>query len=250
MLEFFLGFDDPVFVHEGQASYAPQEREVPEINTLKQFYLWGIESMQTAGSRYRDPERIRSAGYVHSLMTGFELINKEIDRLGWRKSSNITPLKFKFDAEEEERGTGATAAQKIQVDFMSISTSYYSCQFNYDKATNTYLRSVGGKADTDALDGQRLAPKNVIVEYHDYRDAMDGHSRIIIDMIGEGEVFVFRDGQMIKGKWKKASRTDRTKYYDTTGAEIEMNRGQIWVVNAVRTSSHKVTNLIVDGKKI
>jgi len=58
MLEFFLGFDDPVFVHEGQASYAPQEKEVPEINTLRQFGLWGIESMQTAGSRYRDKERI------------------------------------------------------------------------------------------------------------------------------------------------------------------------------------------------
>ena len=247
MLEFFLGFDDPVFVHEGQASYPPQERAVPEINTLRHFYEWGVESMQTAGSRYRDPERIRSAGYVHSLMTGFDLINKEVDRLGWKKPSNITPLKFKFDAPEEERQV-VNSASKIEIKFSSIGGSAYYAKFDYDKVTNTYLRSIGGEADVDALSGDRIAPKNVIVEYHDYRDAMDGHSRIIIDMIGEGEVFVFRDGQMIKGKWKKASRTERTKYYDETGAEIEFNRGQIWVVNAIRTSSHKVTDMFVNDK--
>ncbi len=246
MLEFFLGFDDPVFVHEGQASYAPQEKEVPEINTLRQFGLWGIESMQTAGSRYRDKERIKSAGYVHSLMTGFELINKEVARLGWKKASNITPLKFKFDETVENRPEKGV----IQVKFTSLSTNAYSCKFEYDPVTNTYLRSVGGKADVDALDNTRIAPKNVIVEYHNYKDAMDGHSRIILTMIGEGEAYIFRDGQVIKGKWKKSSRTDRTKYYNSEGKEIEFNRGQIWVVNAAKTSAKRISELTYNGAKI
>ncbi|MBN1331670.1 DUF3048 domain-containing protein [Candidatus Dojkabacteria bacterium] len=246
MLEYFLGFDDPVFVHEGQASYPPQEKAVPEINTLYQLSAWGIESMQTAGSRYRDPERIKSAGYVHSLMTGFKLINAEIERLGWIAPSDIEPLKFKFGDLEEERGTD----QNIEIRFTSMSTSYYKAAFDYDPKTNTYLRSVGGKADNDALTGARIAPSNVIIEFHNYRDAMDGHSRIIIDMTGEDRALIFRDGKMIEANWKKDSKEDRTKYYDEAGNEIELNRGQIWVSIAIKTKTKGVSDVLVNGEEV
>ena len=246
MLEYFLGFDDPVFVHEGQASYPPQEKAVPEINTLYQLSAWGINSMQTAASRYRDPERIKSAGYVHSLMTGFDLINPEIKRLGWIAPSDIEPLKFKFSDAEEDRGD----QQNIQIRFTSLATNSYSCAFDYDPKTNTYLRSVGGKADYDALTNARIAPSNVIVEFHNYRDAMDGHSRIIIDVEGEDRALIFRDGKMIEAKWKKDKKEDRTKYYDEEGNEIELNRGQIWVSIAIKTKTKGITEVLVNGSKV
>ena len=240
MLYFMLGFDDPVFVHEGQAMYPKGEKEVPEINTLKQIYLWNIKSMQTAGSRYRDKDRIRSAGYVHSLMTGFDLINPEIDRLGWREPSNITPLKFKFDAPFDERGKDK---QEITIKFTSMATNQYSSSFVYDKQSNSYLRYIAGKKDVDELTGLQLAPKNVIIEYHNYRDAHDGHSRIIIDMLGEDKALIFRDGIVIEGTWKKNDKRDRTKYYDKNGDEITLNRGQIWVINAIKTKMHNITTV-------
>ncbi len=243
MLYFLLGFDDPIFVHEGQAMYPKGEKEVPEINTLKQIYMWKVKSMQTAGSRYRDKERIRKAGYVHSLMTGFDLINKEIDRLHWRKASNITPLKFKFDDMFSNRGKDG---QIINIQFTSLATKEYSSSFTYDKKTNTYLRSVGGKEDIDALNGTRIAPKNVIIEFHNYRDAHDGHSRIIIDMLGEDKALVFRDGKVIEGKWKKENRTDRTRYYDNNGDEIVLNRGQIWVVNVIKTKTKEISKITIN----
>ena len=246
MLEYFLGFDDPVFVHEGQASYPPQEKAVPEINTLYQLSAWDIESMQTAASRYRDPVRIKSAGYVHSLMTGFGLINPEIERLGWIAASNIEPLKFKFG----EPGKNLETKQNIQIRFTSMATNSYSSAFDYDPKTNTYLRSVGGKADYDALTNAQIAPTNVIVEYHNYRDAMDGHSRIIIDVEGEDRALIFRDGEMIEAKWKKNKKEDRTRYYDSAGNEIELNRGQIWVSIAIKTKAKGITEVLVDGTKV
>ncbi len=244
MLEFFLGFDDPIFVHEGQASYPVQEKPVPEINTLRHISEWGINSMQTAGSRYRDPERIRTAGYVHALMTGFDLINKEVERLGWKSSSHIEPLKFKEDAAVDQRAQSST----LEIKFTSLSTSSYAAKFDYDSKTNTYLRSIGGKPDVDALDQTRIAPKTVIVEYHKYRDAMDGHSRIILEMTGEDEAFIFQDGKMIKGKWKKATREARTKYYDENNREIVFNRGQIWVVNAAKLSTKRISTVTYNGE--
>lgn len=246
MLEFFLGFDDPVFVHEGQASYLSYEKQVEEANTLKHLWQWGVNSMQTAESRYRDEERIYSSGYVHSLMTGFELINNEVEQLGWVEKSNIDPLKFKFDASEEDLGEGGI----VDVAFTSFVTSQFNAKFEYDKNSNSYLRSVGGQEDIDALDNQRIAPKVVIVEYHDYRDTNDEHSRILLDMIGEDEAFIFQDGKMIKGKWKKLARTDRTKYYDDKGGEIEFNRGQIWVVNAAKTSYGRLSVVTYNGEKL
>lgn len=246
MLEYFLGYDDPVFVHEGQASYPPQETAVPEINTLRHLSEWGINSMQTAASRYRDPERIRTAGYVHSLMTGFDLINKEVKRLGWVEPSHIEPMKYKEDAPEAERPkTGV-----LDVKFTSISTNSYASKFEYDPITNTYLRSVGGKADIDALDQTRIAPKTVVVEYHKYRDAMDGHSRIILEMTGEDEAFIFQDGKMIKGRWKKATKEDRTKYYDESNREIVFNRGQMWVVNAAKLSTKRISTVTYNGVEL
>ncbi len=247
MLYFMLGFDDPVFVHEGQAMYPAGEKEVPEINTLKQIYQWHIKSMQTAGSRYRDKERIRTSGYVHSLMTGFDLIIPEIIRLGWDQSSNIAPIKFKFDDKWEERGDDG---QTIEIKFTSMATNQYSSSFKYDRSSNTYLRSIAGKEDIDALNGVRLAPKNVIIEYHDYRDAHDGHSRIIIDMLGEDQAFIFRDGKLIKGTWKKSTKEDRTRYYDENGNEIALNRGQIWVVNAIKVKTRKITEVLLNNEKL
>ncbi len=246
MLEYFLGFDDPVFVHEGQASYPPQEKAVPETNTLLHISQWGINSMQTAGSRYRDPDRIKSAGYVHSLMTGFDLINKEIERLKWKETSDIKPLLFKNEEELENRGDNSN----IKIQYSSLAGSQYHAEFNYDKESNSYLRTIGGKADIDALDNSRIAPKVVVVEFHDYRDARDGHSRIILDMIGKDDVYIFQDGQMIKGYWQKSDRKTRTRYYDETGKEIEINRGQIWVSIAAKTSANRISVVTHNGQQL
>ncbi|OGB76296.1 hypothetical protein A2476_03145 [candidate division CPR3 bacterium RIFOXYC2_FULL_35_7] len=48
-------------------------------------------------------------------------------------------------------------------------------------------------------------------------------------MIGEGDAYIFRDGEVIKVKWKKSERVSRTIYYDESGTEIEFNRGRTWI---------------------
>ena len=47
--------------------------------------------------------------------------------------------------------------------------------------------------------------------------------------IGSGELSIFQDGSRTDGTWKKSSRLERTRFYDSQGAEIPLNRGQIWV---------------------
>jgi len=40
---------------------------------------------------------------------------------------------------------------------------------------------------------------------------------------------IFRDGEAIKGKWKKLSAKDRLKFYDSEGLEVKLNAGTSWV---------------------
>ena len=39
----------------------------------------------------------------------------------------------------------------------------YDASYDYDKATNSYLRTWGNTADTDRNNGKRIAPKNMVV---------------------------------------------------------------------------------------
>jgi len=41
----------------------------------------------------------------------------------------------------------------------------YDVAYDYDKTTNSYLRSWNGVADTDKNNGKRVAPKNVVVMF-------------------------------------------------------------------------------------
>jgi hypothetical protein len=64
-------------------------------------------------------------------------------------------------------------------------------------------------------------------------------------MIGENKATILRDGQVIEGKWRKQSRLDRTQYFDGEGKEIPLNRGQIWIVNAVKVQDRLISTITI-----
>jgi hypothetical protein len=82
-----------------------------------------------------------------------------------------------------------------------------------------------------------------VIEWHNYRLALDGYARIIIDMIGQDEVTILQDGKVIEGTWRKDERTQRTKYFDNDGREIPLNEGQIWKVIAVKSGNQKYSTV-------
>ena len=104
--------------------------------------------------------------------------------------------------------------------------------YAYDPGTNSYLRSVAGKAHVDASDGKRVTARNVVVLFmhlHYDPESEAGHKRPMLDQIGEGTAWVFRDGTIVKGVWRKANQGGLTSFYDAAGAEIALNRGRTFV---------------------
>ena len=59
------------------------------------------------------------------------------------------------------------------------------------------------------------------------RDWPRGH--ILYKLTGSGNGLVFQDGKAIKITWNKKNEEARMKFFDTTGKELLLVRGQIWV---------------------
>jgi hypothetical protein len=112
----------------------------------------------------------------------------------------------------------------------------FAVDYDYDKATNTYLRTWNKVADTDANNGERLAPKNVAVVIASSEQIEGQYNNVQIgdpqfDSVAEGDAIYYFNGQETKGRWKK----DKSKWasklfmYDESGQEVKFVPGQIWV---------------------
>ena len=112
----------------------------------------------------------------------------------------------------------------------------YAVDYDYDKATNTYLRTWNKVADVDANNNKRLAPKNVAVVIASSEQIEGQYNNVQIgdpqfDTVSEGDAYYYINGQEIKGRWKKDKSAWNTKLfmYDSNGQEVKFIPGQIWV---------------------
>ena len=187
---------------------------------------------------YTDGKRLRTFAERTKRATG--------ERLPYdpAKPGRLQP--FRDAAPEADRGPdGGT----IRVTYTSEKVSY-----RYDRASNAWLRSVDGHEQHDALKtankgngtvgaGPRIAPTTVVVMVVPIRrsKAIEGSAlgRLEADSIGKNTAWVFADGRVTKGEWRKRTPTDRTRFYDAGGHEIVFPRGQIFVQVVPKTSAAK-----------
>ncbi len=147
--------------------------------------------------------------------------------------------------------------------------------YDYDRATNSYLRTWGNAEDKDRNNGQRIAPKNIVVLIADNEQILadvDYKARGVQDpwegleawekegpknisgrynniQLGDpwfdtndsGDIRYYMNGQEYKGTWKKdkSSLDSKLFFFDESGAEVKFVPGQIWV--EVMTPAQKFT---------
>jgi hypothetical protein len=195
-----------VFVHAGQSPQAQTEIVKTKIIDFNQFY-----------KKYNF-YNITGRAQEHTLFTNLHLME-----LGWRAMNlkdrgDYESWSFKDDAPVADPKT-----KPIVVDF---STASYRVTYDYDVARNVYKRSQAGTIATDK-EGGAIEPKNVAVLFTTSK-LFDKLRRDIV-VIGEGKLLLFRDGEMVTGTWKKTSAEAQLQFLDSTGAALQLNRGQTWV---------------------
>jgi hypothetical protein len=119
---------------------------------------------------------------------------------------------------------GATPAARITVQAAPGVTASYE----WDPATSTFKRSTNGSAHTQEGGGQ-IAPANVIVQFTPYSRFSADAKVTYPEVVGSGEAVFFASGQMVPGRWSKASADAVTTFTDAGGAAISLPPGRTLV---------------------
>jgi hypothetical protein len=97
---------------------------------------------------------------------------------------------------------------------------------------DAYLRFHGDDAHR-LEDATQVAATNVVVMLVDRESTnivdVAGNPAPTFDVVGSGDLFVFRNGSVIEGTWKRDSEEDVTRLLDRQGEEIALAPGQTWV---------------------
>jgi hypothetical protein len=238
---------DAIFVHWGGSHFA--------LDLLKSKIIENIECM-SGNYCFRwpmtDKMRMEDTGHVTR-----DSVLQAIKDYKYRTENKFSGYLHQMEIAEDQRPDGG----RLTVGFVEP----YDVSYDYDKATNTYLRTWGGKEDRDRNNGQRLAPKNIVVMFakseqitldQDYIgqglqdpwasveeikktgvESISGRYNNIqigdpwYDASDSGKAYYYLNGHEYSGTWKKDKSKLESKlmFYDNAGKEIMFVPGQIWV---------------------
>ena len=243
--------DRPIFAHVGGANaicgncssgvkpvsqVAREVRAIEELASLGWRIPRGNDFDTTYDSGFpvfwRNYERLgREVASEHTMMISSDKIFEEAAKRGftdkkdgkpWDRSFN--PWNFKEDAPADE-----PKAANISFEFWSNKPEY-NVEWKYDKGSNAYLRSNGGKPHADLeYNNKQLSAKNVVIMFVVERGPVDSEKHMYYEVEGTGRALVFQDGGVIEGTWEKKSQSSLTRFLDSKGKEISFVGGTTWV---------------------
>lgn len=228
---------DALYNHVGGAGNCSDDTVDNRAKALCQIDKYGIKDLDQFGipfpTCYRNYDRLDHPVATEHTMVCFtdklydlakkrNWTNVDEEKISWDK--NFIPWKFKDEAKETERGS----VSMFKFTHWEGYEKDYVVQWDYDKGTNSYKRNNGGKPHLDLETKQQLTAKNVAIQFAKQTIGVDEHGHLLYGTIGGGKALIYQDGKEINGTWKKPSRTDRTKFFDEKGKEIQFNPGQIW----------------------
>ena len=123
---------------------------------------------------------------------------------------------------------GSKTARTVHMDWSATANMYWT----WNPHRNVWLRSY----DTGPalLEGDRqIAATNVVVEVVKLKDTgivdVIGTPSPEAETVGTGKAYVFRDGRVVEGTWKRPSIHALTRFYDASGKRIPLAPGNTWV---------------------
>lgn len=172
---------------------------------------------------WRDPSR--DDAIEHTAFIDIQGIKEDAAEYGYSLEGGQSPMKFKLDAVDSDRGN----ITEIGVDF---SVSNYKSDFSYDSEENKYYKSLAGAPHLDFESGEQLSINNVIVMITAIDGPIDAAGHMAVRTTGTheaGEAYYFMDGNVIEGTWGRSSIFDPFEFKDSDGNPILFNRGSTWI---------------------
>lgn len=229
---------DALYNHVGGAGRCEDPTVDNRAKALCQIEQWKIKDMDQFGisfpTCYRNYDRLTSVvATEHTMVCFTSKLYALADERGWgatdakgvKWNARFEPWKFKDDADASARSASFSASF---VAWKGYENSF-GVRWEYNPSANDYKRYMAGTAHIDLETKEQIRAKTVIVLFAKETGPVDDHKHLLYGNIGEGDAIVYQDGKTTKARWTKPIRDSRTRFYETNGKEISLNRGQIWI---------------------
>ena len=206
-LDWLMPFDASI-AHVGGAPKALQD--------IKKYHVRDLDQFANSSAYWR----ISSRTSPHNMYTSMGKLD------GLNKSKGYTSSDFKGFSRKTEMPAPKSKRTASSIG-LAISGFNYNVRYAYSSAGNRYLRSEGGSAHIDQKTHKRLSPKVVIALVMSRGIASDGQHTNYGTTNG-GRAYVFQDGKVTIGTWKKTSREADLIFLKKDGSPLGLNPGQTW----------------------
>ncbi|MGH2738531.1 MAG: DUF3048 domain-containing protein [Actinomycetota bacterium] len=201
-------FGDPLFVHSGAVDAV--------IRAIEDA---GIEQINCNLEEETCP-RDESREAPHDVFTSTDTLRDFSDDVGEAPE----PV-FEFDEEVPE---DARRGRQLNLEFSPVANVFWKYRSNKD----LYLRFHDDELH-QLEDGSPVTAANIVVmlvqREETHRTDVAGNPVPTFDVIGRGDLLVFRNGKVIEGEWRRESEEDVTQLLDAQAEEIPLTPGQTWI---------------------
>lgn len=184
---------------------------------LAQIRSEGIKDLDHSGNG-ATYQRVSNRFAPHNLYTSRAKLLELQNRKGYTTSTFTG-----YPRKEKETPIAVPTAKSVDFD---ISRALYNVHYDYDAATNSYKRVLGGQPHTDERSGEQIAPK-VVIAIVTNRSQNGIYS--VYQTTGAGTVMVFQDGGLVEGTWEKPNRKSMYTFKTADGKPLSLNPGRTWI---------------------
>ena len=182
-----------------------------------------FECLQPAGCplpMYRTSE----AYPPHNLFASTHNALAELVSRGLNKPTTFNTWSFSTTAPD-----GGKSAASVNIPYSSGVVGWV-----YDAKSGAWSRSIGGVPHFDAITGAQLTSTNVAVLYVNHVTTLivedsGGSHGIEIQLWGEGNAQLLRDGKMYDVRWQRTGNATGLKFVDSNGNALPMKPGNTWL---------------------
>jgi hypothetical protein len=197
------------------------------------------QALETLRSKGHGQLVYNADGFVYEGRYLYRVTNRLAPHNEYSDATNLTRLTKAVGARNGPIepvwtfGPPAPLAARPKGGTIDVSFPANHIHYAYDRATNTYRRSVSVEgAQDDAASGKRVAPTNVVAIVMHFGPLNDGHpekKRLEAQFVGSGPAWISTNGVTIRGTWRKASIGAPTKLFDRRGRPVTLTAGQTFV---------------------
>lgn len=183
----------------------------------------GIENLSEDRGVTKGYDRISSRKAPHNLYLNLDEMREEATRRGHASEQVIKPLAY------DRRAVEATPAiSVVDIPFSPANR----VKWTYDAENDNYLRENNGRVHSDAITGDQITAKNVVVIWAKMTAAgkrdVTGSPTYDIQLVGSDRVTIFRNGQKYDGVWEATADKPPT-FKAADGTQIRLAPGNTWV---------------------